>query len=88
PKPAGPVTDADRLYREYRRMLAGLARRGIRKKASQTPSEFAASAPWDEVRTVTRAFEATRYGDVAVTPEEVAKVQQQVEAVLEKAAPR
>jgi hypothetical protein len=73
---AGVPVDAPPVRRPWERLAAELARRGHRRRASQTASEFAAAvvasagAEFEPLFALTARHEAARFGDRPLTPED------------------
>jgi hypothetical protein len=82
--PGGEMTPhlATIQYNEMLRLLAG---RGIRKKASQTPIEFAASLPDRNlaapVRELTTIYQASRFGGQAADARRASSILSQIQSI-------
>lgn len=79
----------DAVIECYARMAETVSeRRGLKRRAHMTPSEFAAALerarlPGEAVRRLTRLFEAVRYGGRKSTPEDVAEAMECLTAILD-----
>jgi transglutaminase-like putative cysteine protease len=67
----------------YERMMKVLEGRGLRRAAHQTPLEFAVTIGVPEALTVTRAYNSVRYGAQALSPAEVAQIEQSLRRLEE-----
>ncbi|HYP52483.1 MAG TPA: transglutaminaseTgpA domain-containing protein, partial [Pyrinomonadaceae bacterium] len=67
--------------RFYRRLTDALEARGLRRDADQTPLEFADATGLPEAVNVTRAYHRVRYGARALTPAELAEVEENLKKV-------
>jgi transglutaminase-like putative cysteine protease len=59
----------------YKRMTETLALRGLRRRADETPLEFAEAVATPEVLTITRAYNRVRFGAQHLTNAEAAEVE-------------
>lgn len=79
----------DTVIECYARMAEAVGeRRGLKRRAHMTPSEFAAALerarlPGDAVRRLTRLFEAVRYGGRKSTPQDIAEAMECLTAILD-----
>jgi transglutaminase-like putative cysteine protease len=62
----------------YRRLVAALARQGIKREPHQTPLEFASSVGLNEASAITKAYNRVRYGEEKLSAAE----RKQIEALL------
>src|ERR1043166_2174073 len=69
----------------YRRMTEALAARGLRRRADETPLEFASALGTPEVLTITRAYNRIRFGAQHLNNAEAAEVERSLRRVEEKA---
>lgn len=68
----------------YERMTATLAGRGIKRRADQTPLEFAETVGTPEVLAVTRAYNRVRYGAQALTRAEAEEVERHLQRIVNR----
>ena len=68
----------------YERMTAALAGRGIKRRADQTPLEFAETVGTPEVLAVTRAYNRVRYGAQALTRAEAEEVERHLQRIVNR----
>ncbi|HVF51311.1 MAG TPA: DUF3488 and transglutaminase-like domain-containing protein [Pyrinomonadaceae bacterium] len=81
---ASPVAEFGRNDSEisfYRRMIAALEARGLRRAADQTPLEFAAATGMPEAMLITRAYHRVRYGAQKLSTNEAAEIEQYLRQV-------
>ncbi len=69
-----PVTSASPIE-FYERLLAALARRGIRRSPDQTPMEFASAFNMIEAMTITNAYNRVRFGREQLSPSELREIE-------------
>ena len=69
----------------YERMTAALAERGLRRRADQTPLEFADAVGAPEVLAITRAYNRVRFGAQHLTSAEAAEVERSLRSMKGKA---
>jgi protein-glutamine gamma-glutamyltransferase len=65
----------------YRRMTEALAERGLRRRADQTPLEFAETVGAPEVFAITRAYNRVRFGARHLTSAEAAEVERSLRSM-------
>jgi transglutaminase-like putative cysteine protease len=70
----------------YVRMAAALEARGLRRRADQTPLEFAAAAGAPEVLAITQAYNRVRFGAQSLSDAEAADVERLLRNVEEQRA--
>jgi transglutaminase-like putative cysteine protease len=66
----------------YERMTAALGSRGLKRRADQTPLEFAEAIGTPEVLDITRAYNRVRYGAHDLTRAEAEEVERQLKKVI------
>jgi transglutaminase-like putative cysteine protease len=59
----------------YERMTRVLASRGIQRAENETPLEFAMAVEMPEALKITKAYNRVRYGEQALTPDEIAEIE-------------
>ncbi|HST52725.1 MAG TPA: DUF3488 and transglutaminase-like domain-containing protein [Pyrinomonadaceae bacterium] len=72
------------VVRFYERMTAALEARGLRRRADQTPLEFAASAGAPEVLAVTQAYNRVRFGARHLSNSEAADIERCLMSIEEQ----
>jgi hypothetical protein len=60
----------------YERLIAVLAKQGIKRESYQTPLEFAAVLGFNEARTITNAYNRVRFGEEKLSPAERKQIDQ------------
>ena len=68
----------------YERMTAMLSARGLKRRADQTPLEFAEAVGVPEVLAVTRAYNRVRYGAQDLTRAEAEEVERHLQRMEEE----
>ena len=68
----------------YERMTETLAERGLRRRADETPLEFAGAIGMPEVLKITRAYNRVRFGAQHLTDAEAAEVERSLQGMEEK----
>jgi protein-glutamine gamma-glutamyltransferase len=68
----------------YERMTEALAARGLRRRAHETPLEFAGSVGTPEVLSITRAYNRVRFGAEHLTSAEAAEVERSLRSMKGK----
>ena len=84
----GPKRDREQAARAvvefYERMTAALSARGLKRRADQTPLEFAETVGTSEVLAVTRAYNRVRYGAQDLTRAEAEEVERHLQRMEEE----
>jgi protein-glutamine gamma-glutamyltransferase len=76
PQPRGEGATAVVVVEFYERMARALAARGLRRRADETPLEFAAGSGSPEVLTLTEAYNRVRFGGRGLNDQERVEVEQ------------